>query len=214
MLENKTSKIKNIIFDLGGVLLNINPLLSLLELESISHINKDELLLKLANEKLFEKFDTGSLSPGQFRSGLCKVMNLQVPDSEIDRIWNKLLLDFPSSRVALLQQLKNNYRVFLLSNTNSIHFDDYTRKFSEKYAFPMTDLFDELFLSFEIGLHKPDPGIYTHLLNSAHVIPSECVFFDDSLANVEAAVQQGIAGIHISDHDVTHYFEDGILKKS
>jgi glucose-1-phosphatase len=212
MPENQKSEIKNIIFDLGGVLLNINPLLSLLELERISHISKNKLLERLAHEKLFEKFDTGGLSPAQFRSGLCRIMNLDVTDSEIDRIWNQLLLDFPAQRVELLQQLRANYHVFLLSNTNSIHFDHYTREFYEKYNFPMTNLFDQLFLSFEIGKHKPDAGIYTYVLQSADLHPSECIFIDDSMANIEAAELQGISGIHISEYDVTHYFETGILK--
>lgn len=212
MPDNKTSNIKNIIFDLGGVLLNINPLLSLLELERISHINKDELLVKLANEKLFEKFDTGSLSPAQFRSALCRIINVDVADSEIDRIWNKLLLDFPAHRVNLLQKLRKNYRVFLLSNTNFIHYNHFTREFYENYNFRMVDLFDKVFVSHEIGIHKPDAGIYAFVLENADIAASETLFIDDSSANIEAAILHGISGIQIKEFDVTHYFEDGILK--
>jgi len=212
MPDNKTSNIKNIIFDLGGVLLNINPLLSLLELERISHINKDELLVTLANEKLFEKFDTGSLSPAQFRSALCRIINVDVADSEIDRIWNKLLLDFPAHRVNLLQNLRKNYRVFLLSNTNFIHYNHFTREFYENYNFRMVDLFDKVFVSHEIGIHKPDAGIYAFVLENADIAASETLFIDDSSANIEAAILHGISGIQIKEFDVTHYFEDGILK--
>jgi len=210
----QSSKIKNIIFDLGGVLLNINPLLSLLELEKISGISKDELIVKFVSEKIFEKFDTGSLNPAQFRSKLCQILNCSVSDSEIDRIWNELLLDFPLPRVELLQQLRKNYRVFLLSNTNSIHFDHYTHVFYEKYGIRMADLFDKLFLSYEIGIHKPDAGIYTHVLQHAHIDSSESVFIDDSLPNIEAAFRQGITGIHIqAGDDVTHFFENGRLRE-
>jgi glucose-1-phosphatase len=209
----QTSKIKNIIFDLGGVLLNINPLLSLLELEKVSGITKEELIVKLASEQIFEKFDTGSLNPAQFRSTLCQILNKNVNDSEMDRIWNKLLLDFPPPRVEMLQQIRKNYRVFLLSNTNSIHFDHYTREFHEKYEIPMISLFERLFLSYEIGIHKPDAGIYNYVLQHADINASESVFFDDSIANVEAAVLQGIEGIQIANgRDVTSYFENGILR--
>ena len=77
----------------------------------------------------------------------------------------------------------------------------------------MTDLFDRLFLSYEIGIHKPDAGIYTYVLQTAGLNHSECIFIDDSPANTEAAALQGIAGIHITaDHDITHYFENGKLK--
>jgi len=193
-------------------LLNINPLLSLLELERISHINKDELLVTLANEKLFEKFDTGSLSPAQFRSALCRIINVDVADSEIDRIWNKLLLDFPAHRVNLLQKLRKNYRVFLLSNTNFIHYNHFTLEFYENYNFRMVDLFDKVFVSHEIGIHKPDAGIYAFVLENADIAASETLFIDDSSANIEAAILHGISGIQIKEFDVTHYFEDGILK--
>jgi putative hydrolase of the HAD superfamily len=209
----KASKIKNIIFDLGGVLLNINPLLSLLELEKISGVSKEELLVKLTSEEIFKKFETGSLNPAQFRSDLCQIMNTKVNESEIDRIWNKLILDFPLHRVKLLQELRKNYKVFLLSNTNSIHFDHYTRDFNESFGIHLVDLFDQVFVSHEIGMHKPEAGIYTYVLGNAEIDASETVFIDDSLANIQAAELLGIRGIHINGEDVTSYFENGLLRE-
>jgi putative hydrolase of the HAD superfamily len=140
-------------------------------------------------------------------------MNTNVSDSEIDRIWNKLILDIPLHRVKLVQELRKNYKVFLLSNTNSIHFDQYTHELFETYGIHLTDLFDQVFVSHEIGIHKPDAGIYTHVLGNANIEASESVFIDDSLANIEAAALQGIRGIHIKGEDVTTYFENGILKR-
>jgi putative hydrolase of the HAD superfamily len=215
MTETKALGIKNIIFDLGGVLLNINPLLSLDEFAKISGISQAELRNRLQQEKIFEKFDTGSISPAEFRSGLCRILDKQINDVEIDRAWNKLLLDFPSHRVHLLQELKKNYRIFLLSNTNIIHFWHYTHEFSERHGVQMTDLFDKLFLSFEIGMHKPDADIYDFVIQNACLNTSECIFIDDSFANIEAAEVLGITGIHITgNRDVTSYFENGILKNS
>ena len=206
------SKIKNIIFDLGGVLLNINPLLSLLEFEKLSGIGKDDLLSKFISTRIFEKFDTGSINPAQFGRELCGIMNREVSDSEIERIWNMLILDFPRSSVELLQQLRKNYRVYLLSNTNVIHIQKYTREFYENNGFPMSNLFDQVFYSCEIGIHKPDEGIYTHVLEAANLVPSETLFFDDSLANIKAAQGLGISVIHIHDgHEVSEFFENGFL---
>jgi putative hydrolase of the HAD superfamily len=203
---------RNIIFDLGGVLLNINPLLSLIEFEKISGLGREELTKRLIQEQVFEKIDTGRLSPAEFRLELCRIMGQTVSDSEIDRAWNTLLLDFPRHRVELLQQLRKNYGVFLLSNTNIIHFGHYTDAFYRNYGFPMADLFDSLFLSYEIGIHKPDAGIYTHVLQSASIDPTESVFIDDSLANIEAAELEGITGIHIHNGlDVTDFFLKGRL---
>ena len=213
MIAIQATEIKNIIFDLGGVLLNINPLLSLMEFERISGIDQNELTKRLLSEHIFEKFDTGSLNPAQFRSELCRIMNTEVSDSEIDKAWNFLLLDFPLPRVELLKQLRKNYRIFLLSNTNSIHFDHYTHDFYEKYGIRMVDLFDRIFVSHEIGIHKPDAGVYMHVLENAQINASETIFIDDSIANIEAAALLGIAGIHITNGcDVTSFFDKGVLK--
>lgn len=205
-------RIKNIIFDLGGVLLNINPLLSLEEFGRVSGIDQQVLSKRLVNEQIFQKFDTGSINPAQFRSELCRIMNIIVADDVIDRAWNILIQDFPSSRVKMLQELRKNYRIFLLSNTNAIHFDYYTKEFYEKYRFPMVDLFDQVFVSYEIGIHKPDAGIYTHVLLNTDVKAGETLLIDDTLINIEAAALQGIRGIHINGKDVTTYFENGKLK--
>lgn len=215
MTLTKEQGIRNIIFDLGGVLLNINPLLSLDEFAKLSGLSQAELRNRLEQEKIFEKFDTGNISPTEFRSGLCQIMNKQINDSEIDRAWNKLLLDFPAQRVHLLQELKKNYHIFLLSNTNMIHFWHYSHVFHQTYDTKLTDLFDKLFLSYEIGMHKPDAGIYDYVIQTALLQPSECVFIDDSFINIEAAEKLGISGIHITEErDVTSYFENGILRNS
>jgi putative hydrolase of the HAD superfamily len=213
MPEIQVAQIRNIIFDLGGVLLNINPLLSLLEFANISKTDPEELKNRLASERVFEKFDTGALSPEGFRAELCRIMDYKASDTQIDDAWNILLLDFPAERVELLKQLKLNYRIFLLSNTNIIHFWKYTGDFYSTYGIPMAELFDKLFLSYEIGIHKPDAGIYTHVLQNAGIKAEECVFIDDSLANVDAARLLGMKGIHIANgNDVTYYFDNGILK--
>ena len=212
MPEIQKSAIRNIIFDLGGVLLNINPLLSLLEFEKLCGITQEELKNRLASEHIFEKFDTGSLGASQFRNELCRIMDCTLADEQIDHAWNTLLLNFPAHRVNLLRQLRKNYRIYLLSNTNSIHFEHYTREFFETYGIPMSELFDKLFLSYEIGMHKPDTGIYSYVLQHAGLVPAECVFIDDSLPNIEAASALGLSVIHIYGDDVTEYFADGLLR--
>ena len=213
MHEAHSVKIRNIIFDLGGVLLNINPLLSLLEFARICNTDPEILQSRLAADSIFQKYDTGKFTDSQFRNELCRIMNYNAADEEIDAAWNILLLDFPPARVNMLKQLRRNYRIFLLSNTNGIHFRKYTHDFSKKYGISMTSLFDKLYLSYEIGIHKPDEGIYKHVLQDAGLNAGECLFIDDSLPNIEAAERMGMQCIHISNGtDVTSYFENGILK--
>jgi putative hydrolase of the HAD superfamily len=209
------SNIKNIIFDFGGVLLNINPLLSLLEFERLSGIGKEMLTQRLIKEDVFAKFETGSLSPARFRGELNRIMQTNLDDLALDAAWNTLLLDFPFERVQMLQQLRKNYKVYLLSNTNIIHFWHYTQEFYKNHNIQFTDLFKKLFLSYEIGLHKPNPGIYTHVLENLGINPSETLFIDDSLQNIEAAAGLGINVIHITgEKDVTGFFDRGELRGS
>ena len=192
--------------------MNINPLLSLLEFEKLSGIDKDDLLSKFISTRIFEKFETGSINTAQFGRELSEIMNHEVSDSEIERIWNMLILDFPPSRVELLQRLRKNYSIYLLSNTNVIHIRKFTRELYANYGFEMADLFDKVFYSCDIGIHKPDEGIYTYVLKAADLVPSETLFIDDSIANIKAAERLGISVIHIHDgHEVTEFFENGIL---
>jgi putative hydrolase of the HAD superfamily len=140
-------------------------------------------------------------------------METNLDNTAIDAAWNTLLLDFPLVRVQLLQQLQKNYKVYLLSNTNIIHFWHYTKEFFENYNIQMIDLFDKLFLSYEIGLHKPDTSIYSYVIEDLGIEPSKTVFIDDSLANIESAAGLGINIIHITgENDVTGYFVNGLLR--
>ena len=212
MPVTEASKIRHIIFDLGGVLLNINPLLSLNELTKISGLGKQALIDRFTESRIFEKFDTGQYDTAQFRSELCRIIGKNVADNEIDRMWNALLLDFPPQRVKMLQELRKNFNLYLLSNTNSIHFRYYTDAFFHEYNFKLQELFNHLYLSYEIGMHKPDPEIYRYVLQHDGLTASECLFVDDSLPNVKAARKLGIAGLHISgEQEVTCFFAEGLF---
>lgn len=210
-MENPTS-IRNIIFDLGGVLLNINPLLSLAALEQLSGINRDPLLNKLVASRIFQKIDTGILSPEKFRKEMGRILGVKLSDEKIDFAWNALLLDFPARRIEMLEKLKQNYRIFLLSNTNYIHYQHYTKIFELEFGYPFPDLFEKLYLSFELGMHKPDQPVYEHVLRTSELKAEQTLFIDDSLANIEAAMFLNIRCIHIQNGtDVTSCFKDGYL---
>jgi glucose-1-phosphatase len=208
------SNIRNLIFDLGGVLLNINPLLSLQELSRLSGKEAAVLAIQLAESNLFGKLDTGRISPEEFHEQLSHLTGQRLEPAEADRIWNLLLLDFPEERIRLLEEAGRHYRIFLLSNTNIIHYRYYTESFRSRYGFPMEQLFETLYLSYEIGMHKPETGIYDYLLKKSGLTASECCFFDDSLPNLQAAEKIGIHCIHITpEHDIMSCFSGGKLKE-
>lgn len=205
--------IKNIIFDLGGVLLNIEPSITGKILEEMGVKNMGEVHKKLVESKLYQRFDTGECSPACFRKEIRQACGINLTNQQVDDAWNALLLDFPPHRVSLLHSLKQNYRLFLLSNTNSIHYDSYTQAFQVLHGEEMPDLFERMFLSFEMGVHKPDVAIYNMALDTGSLIAKETLFIDDLLTNAEAATNSGMAAFHLKEGmDVTELFINGKLR--
>ncbi len=210
----RTDSVKNIIFDLGGVLLNIEPKLTGLALEQMGVKNMALVHARLTESGLYARYDQGACSDSRFREEIRQACGIELTDGQIDEAWNALLLDFPPGRVEMMHSLAGHYRLFLLSNTNSIHYLSYTSRFREVHGEPLTRLFEKLFLSFEMGCHKPDPQIYTLALQQGNLAASETLFIDDSLANAEGAVRQGLSAIHLAPGmEVTDLFKQGLLRE-
>lgn len=199
--------IENIIFDLGGVVLNIDyegPQKALTQM-GISGFEKKYSRAK--QDHLFDKLETGKLSPAEFREGFRETTGLALDDNKIDHIWNAIILDFPPARIALLQALKKQFRTFLLSNTNIIHFELYTRQLKEIHKIDWKDIFEGLFFSFNIGMKKPDPAIYSYTLEKAGIKAGHTLFIDDLYSNIEPARRCGINTIFLKEPlDITDIF--------
>jgi FMN phosphatase YigB (HAD superfamily) len=205
--------IKNIIFDLGGVLLNINPMLTVKALTGMGVQDMMEVHERLMKAEVYQRFDSGRSTPDQFREDIRRHCGLPLNDEQVDEAWNALLLDFPASRVEMMHEISPNYRLFLLSNTNSIHFETYTRAFRESHKVEMESLFERLFLSYELGSHKPDPEIYIRVMQLGSFNPAETLFIDDSLTNAEAAAKAGWVAFHLKEGmEVTELFKNGKLR--
>ncbi len=199
--------IENIIFDLGGVVLNIDYDGPHKVLTQMGISGFGEKYSKAGQELLFDNLETGKISPDAFRQGFREVTGLNFDDTKIDHIWNAIILDFPPARIALLKDLKKQYRTFLLSNTNSIHFDFYTKQLKEIHQVEWEDIFEDLFFSFNIGLKKPDPAIYRYTLGKTGIKPEHTLFIDDLYSNIEPARQCGIKTIHLKDNrDISDIF--------
>ncbi|MDP1620896.1 MAG: HAD family phosphatase [Bacteroidales bacterium] len=194
--------IKNIIFDFGGVILNIDVKLTeraFVDL-GLKKIDKGQSLRDSAY--LFDKIETGAMSPGQFRDELRKFFIDPVTDDQLDAVWNALLLDIPEARIRLLETLRKDYRIFLLSNTNEIHYMKYLENLREQYGYADFDaLFEKAYFSFRIGLKKPSPEIFSHVLSESMLKPSETLFIDDTFIHVEAAGRAGIEAYHLDIED-------------
>jgi FMN phosphatase YigB (HAD superfamily) len=189
--------IKNLIFDFGGVICDIDFLLTEKQMTSLG-FNFAETTAPKKVEALIVMLETGKISPQQFRNEIRKFFLNPVTDEQIDDAWNAMLLDIPEPRIRLLEKLRRRFRIFLLSNSNEIHYLKYLENFRQQYGYPdFGALFDKAYFSFRIGFKKPFREIFIHVLQDAGLNPSETLFIDDTLMHVEGARNMGIHAYHL-----------------
>ena len=191
--------IKNIVFDLGDVIINIDVPRAAQSFATLSGRETTEVIRLFEEGKVFRQFETGQLDAPGFRSHVRQLLdNSDWEDAEIDTAWNSLLLDLPADRVELLKQLGKKYRLFLLSNTSSIHIEALNKILHQASGVSnLDDLFEKIFLSYEMGIMKPHPDIYQRVLEEAGIRAEETLFLDDNADNIRAASALGIQTIHV-----------------
>lgn len=178
--------IKNIVFDLGGVLIDLDP-------EScVNAFRKVGLKDTAGRDNLFRRFELGEVTPEEFRETVRRETGLQLADRKIDDMWNLMLVGIPREKLELLLELRRHYMVYLLSNTNSIHWDYAAGQLFGYHGFGVRDYFEDTFLSFEMHLIKPDEEIYRRMMHEANLLPGETFFIDDTEANCRAAEMLGM----------------------
>jgi len=191
-------KIKNIIFDLGGVILNIDFKQTALAFADLGIGNFNEYYTLQSVSPLFEKLEMGLISPEAFYDEFRELVKLPLNNDQIRLAWNALLLDFPPERIHWLKEIKTRYNIYLLSNTNEIHHNAFTKTFKDQIG---DGNFDELFInayySYKLGLRKPSKEIYEAVLKKENLKAAETVFIDDSMANIEAAKTTGLQTIYL-----------------
>lgn len=209
---NIDKEIKAIIFDLGGVLLNISYEKTIEAFENYGIKNFKKQFSKAEQSKLFEQLERGTISEAVWLEEMLRLTEEQLSKEQILLGWNAMLLDFPVERFALLKELSKDYKLYLLSNTNEIHIENCR----EQYLSPFTwnkfeGLFDEVFYSYEMGLRKPDKAIFEKVVKEIGLEPKNCLFIDDSPQHVESASKVGINAYHLKDHeDVLSLFQSQI----
>ena len=201
-------KIKNIVFDLGGVLVDLDFKAAINGLQQAGFANVKEQLQSFDREGIFQKFELGEMTAEEFRTAIRENSTVTLTDEEIDALWNAMLLEIPREKLELILDLRGKYMVYLLSNTNSIHWDFVCKNAFNYRGFRVNDYFEETFLSYEMHLAKPDKAIYEKVLQDANLLAEETLFIDDSEANCKAAEEVGIHAhhYHIGD-DLSKVFE-------
>ena len=210
-----SAKIKNIIFDLGGVILDIDETIVYKELEKMG-ISSLELARSKEFTELMSKFDTGIYTAPTFRKRMKALVHQEkMTDQKFDAIWNAMLLDIPRERIEAIEKVKKHYKIFLMSNTNVIHYDLYVRDLQLRFGYHEFDeLFHKSYFSFAEHLEKPDPRFFELILDHEGLLPEETLFIDDTEKNIKVAQSLGIRTYHISREElVRNLFENGVLKE-
>ncbi|MGO4294729.1 HAD family hydrolase [Chitinophaga sp. RAB17] len=190
--------IKNIIFDLGGVILNINYQLTSDAFTQLGVKNFKELYSQFHGSSLFNRLETGHVSTEEFLAEMHQHVPETVTDEQLKAAWNAMLLDFPLQRLQLLQQLRQHYNLYLLSNTNAIHLEEFNRMLQETRGIPsLSSFFDRAYYSHLMGQRKPDKASYQMVLDENGLKAAETVFIDDLLPNIEGAKAVGLQTIHL-----------------
>jgi len=196
-VPNSTT-IKNIIFDFGGVICNIDVKLTEKRFREMGLKAFDPNYSVADSAGLFELIENGKITADEFRQQLKKYFSHPVTNEQLDEAWNALLLDIPEPRIRLLEKLQKNYRIFLLSNSNEIHYRKYLDDFRRKYGYhDFNALFEKAYFSFQIGLKKPGLEVFEFVLRNNQLTASETLFIDDSIQHVEGARKAGINAYHL-----------------
>ncbi len=206
-------KIENIIFDFGGVILDIDPQIAVNEFVKLGFKDVEKLLTPDFIEGILGKFEKGIFTPEIFRKKLRGFLNVDVTDQDIDNAWNALLYDIPRERIEVIEQVKKHYNIFLLSNSNELHYDLFVRDLQLRFGYREFDeLFHKAYFSFDLHLLKPDPNIYEFVLNQHNLNPDETLFIDDRLDNISVARNLGIKGFQLEKPmKVRDMFKNGVL---
>lgn len=185
--------IENIIFDLGGVLLNIDYNLTRTAFEELGVANFEEMYSQSGADELFKELERGTVSIPDFYKRLNVCTGLHLSAKEINNAWNQMLLDFREGSLRFVDSLKSRYRVFLLSNTNAIHMEAFFSIYESKDRKKLfRDYFERCFYSYLMGTRKPDVECYQQVISELNIIPGNTLFIDDSIQNLHGAEEAGL----------------------
>jgi glucose-1-phosphatase len=195
-------RIKNIIFDLGGVVINLAPKLTLEKFRKLGLSNIEDYYTQFRQTGLFDNLDKGRISNDEFIERLSELFPEPPAKEAVLDAWNTMILNFPEANAELLLKLKTRYNTFLLSNTNEIHLTYYFNELKNTYGvMDMSSFVHKEYYSCRINMRKPDQEIFEHVIRDNQLNPAETLFIDDTLQHVEGARKTGLIAHHLVESD-------------
>ena len=186
------NNISTLIFDLGGVIVDLDLAKCIQNFKDLGLENIEQYLSNFGQKDFFMQFEKGQIGIPAFRNEIRKLAGIELSDAQIDKAWCSFLTQIPVEKLHLLSELKKKYRLLMLSNTNPLHIQTAVAAEFSKTGKTMQDFFDKCYLSYEMGMVKPDVEIFEALLADAQVKAEECLFLDDGKKNIDTAAALGI----------------------
>jgi len=191
-------KLRPVIFDLGGVLLNIDYSKTEDAFKELGIDNFDAIYSQAQQSDLFDRFETGKITEDHFFTELKKHVPEDVSTLQLKTAWNSMLLDFPTERLNLLKEVAKNYRTFLFSNTNETHISEFENIIQIQHGLANLDpLFERVYFSNQVEIRKPNGEAFEFVIQQNSLDKKETVFFDDSLQHIKGAESIGLRSIFV-----------------
>ena len=190
--------IDTIIFDFGGVLINIDYHKTIYAFKELGIEDFEERYSQADQTSLFNDLEIGKISAQRFINELLKFLPQGTSPNQVVKAWNAMLLDVPESGIELLQRLKGKYRLFLLSNTNEIHIPKALLEWEKSSNVDFYSCFEHVYLSHEMGMRKPNEEIFERVCREQNIQPQNALFIDDSEQHIRGANKVGLNTIHLT----------------
>jgi putative hydrolase of the HAD superfamily len=204
--------VKNIIFDLGGVLIDIDFTKTKNAFIASGIHNFETYFQQSFSNPLFADLEKGLIAPVDFYEAFRKESGVHLPDQLIIDNWNALLGDFRKSGIQYVGELKKQYRVFLFSNTNIIHYEAFMQLFNDQFGSErFHDYFEKAYYSHEIRLRKPDVDSFEFILRENNLLAAESLFVDDTIKNIEGAKAAGLQTLWLENGMLIEQVMPGLL---
>ena len=197
-METPLSNIKNIIFDLGGVILDIDYLKTAQAFIDLGVKDFEKTYSQAKQSAIFDLFEKGQLSEEDFFEALRTQFGVEFSNEEMISAWNAMLISLPQHRLQLLEKVKQQYSIFLLSNTNETHIKAFEELIlRENKIMGFEPYFTKVYYSSRVGKRKPDEEIFLQVINENNLNPKETLFIDDSIQHVKGAEKSGLNALHL-----------------
>ena len=188
-----------ILFDLGGVLIDIDYHKTITAFESLGMADFKSAYSQADQGQLFDDFETGQISAQRFINQLLPHLYRNTTPNQVAHAWNAMILGVPMEKITLLSGLKKTFPLYLLSNTNELHIPVVRREWAKVSPEPMEFFFDEVFLSHEIGMRKPAQETFRFVCEKINIHPSRLFFVDDSIQHINGALEAGLQAFHLKE---------------